>query len=1114
MTPIETFNIKKTTSFTSKTPTAEVCINPITATTQFQLQCQFYVDPQSTILVSRYKSTQTGLTVVHVDLDSPLVSGFLTVATEAFDDCGHAHCAEHLVFLGSEQYPYKGILDSFATRAFARGTNAWTDIDHTCYNIMTAGSEGFLRFLPVYVDHILYPTLTESGFNTEIHHINGSGEDAGVVYCEVQGRQNTMFDRMQSRMRQLLYPDETCAYRNEPGGKMDSLRQLDIHQIQSYHQTYYRPDNLCIVIAGKLDPSQLFNTLNVIDQSILQHGQSPSSHHHQRPWSSCLSSIRDLSQNVTETVLFPDPDESMGAISISWLGPYGDNFFEIMAIQMLNTYLTDSSLSPLQKLLMEMDDPLCTAVECSQTEHARTSITINIENVPTDRADQVIPMVLDLLNNMIITGNMDMDRMITLIERERLKVIEGFESRALYCVPFSVINDFIYGHPDGLDLEESLQRIKPLDRLYYFTKNDWLHLLKKYYVNGCYVALIGKPSASLAQQLQDEETARVEQQRLELGYDRLQRLATQLEIANEQNEIDIPPHVLDSFPIPNASDISSINVITARHPSPSAHLPQFRNELQKYIEADQASIPYAIQYDHIQSAFTTISVYLNTGDMPSSLRPYGRLFMESFFSLSMGVTNQSKPPTSSDDLIRQLNRDTIDYRIMQGRGPIFREYIVVSLKVETDKYQHAVQWLNDLLWHTEYTADKLKMAANKILNDIPQTRRDGRKLAELVMQAYQHDIKKSTDAACGYLYQAKFLVDILEKLEDTSSCDLLDGCHQVLQDIQTYRKTICKRENIQVHVMGNIFGTNQPKSAFNIWKNQPTHAPFAPITRAKDVLSHHGRNMGHIAVMIKQPSMESTCSLHTAPGPSDFGSPDIPPLMVLIEMLNTIEGVFWRLIRGKGLAYRCWIMENIEAGSLSLWILQSPDAFKAYEQIKNVMALYADGHANFDEHSLEGAKSSIIFDLAQSEATVSIAGAHSFINQVLRQNQPEKKVFLQAIQSVTLDDIDRVLHKYLLALFRIDQSNHVVVSSPTKVDDILTGFRSIGFPMTQIIPDDIYSLPFASSSLSSSSSTSSSSSILESSSPSSSLSESSLTPTSSLSSSPSSSASIFPSPLL
>jgi hypothetical protein len=68
--------------------------------------------------------------------------------------------------------------------------------------------------------------------------------------------------------------------------------------------------------------------------------------------------------------------------------------------------------------------------------------------------------------------------------------------------------------------------------------------------------------------------------------------------------------------------------------------------------------------------------------MPAYLRPYGRLYMESLFSLPMDALRQGGMPTSSDDIIRQLNRDTIDYRVMQGRGPAFREYIVVTLKVE------------------------------------------------------------------------------------------------------------------------------------------------------------------------------------------------------------------------------------------------------------------------------------------------------------------------------------------------------------------------------------------------------------------------------------------------
>ena len=54
----------------------------------------------------------------------------------------------------------KGVLDQLANRCLARGTNAWTDVDHTVYTMKNAGSEGFLSLMPVYLEHILYPTLT------------------------------------------------------------------------------------------------------------------------------------------------------------------------------------------------------------------------------------------------------------------------------------------------------------------------------------------------------------------------------------------------------------------------------------------------------------------------------------------------------------------------------------------------------------------------------------------------------------------------------------------------------------------------------------------------------------------------------------------------------------------------------------------------------------------------------------------------------------------------------------------------------------------------------------------------------------------------------------------
>ena len=70
--------------------------------------------------------------------------------------------------MGSKKYPYKGIIDHLANRGFSNGTNAWTDIDHTAYTVQTAGDQGFLQILPVYVDHILFPTLKDAAYVTEV----------------------------------------------------------------------------------------------------------------------------------------------------------------------------------------------------------------------------------------------------------------------------------------------------------------------------------------------------------------------------------------------------------------------------------------------------------------------------------------------------------------------------------------------------------------------------------------------------------------------------------------------------------------------------------------------------------------------------------------------------------------------------------------------------------------------------------------------------------------------------------------------------------------------------------------------------------------------------------
>lgn len=57
-----------------------------------------------------------------------------------------------------------------------------------------SGSLGSRNSLWASPNQVLNPTITDEAYTTEVYHLNGKGEDAGVVYCEMQGRENTSTD--------------------------------------------------------------------------------------------------------------------------------------------------------------------------------------------------------------------------------------------------------------------------------------------------------------------------------------------------------------------------------------------------------------------------------------------------------------------------------------------------------------------------------------------------------------------------------------------------------------------------------------------------------------------------------------------------------------------------------------------------------------------------------------------------------------------------------------------------------------------------------------------------------------------------------------------------------
>ncbi|KAI7848898.1 Metalloenzyme, LuxS/M16 peptidase-like protein [Circinella umbellata] len=990
------------------------------------------------ITFTKYKSNKTGLTVALADIEAPLVNGYFALATESFDDFGCPHTLEHLVFLGSERFPYKGVLDSLANRAIAQGTNAWTDVDHTCYTITTAGSEGFLKLLPIYVDHILYPTLTDSGYYTEVHHINGKGEDAGVVYSEMQGCQNSGDDRIHLHMRRIMFP-EGCGYRSETGGLMERLRELSVEKIRGYHRDYYRPDNLCLIITGTVDHEKVLKSLEPVEENIISKGPLPPL---QRPWIES-GNFPSLKENIVETVLFPDEDESMGTVLIAWNGPMCHDYLQLKALEVLDVYLTESPVSVLQKEFVEVEDPLCTDVDFHATDHLKTTIMLTASNVPMEEMEGLPERFFNTFQRLIEEKEIDMDRMKNVIEKEMLKLLDGIETDAHDTAAAICISDFLYGKQDGHDLKESVKDQEYLNILAKYQISDWLEVLKKWYLDAPHVILFGKPSAQFAEQLSNEEKQRIEKQRNDLGETKLQELQIKLEEAMAKNDVELPNDILENFTIPPVSSINFINVLTARNNGI-----EINNKIQEYINKDNGiKIPLFIQFDHVQSRFVKISAHINTNSVPSDLLPYTRLLLKAIFSLPIETTNGEI--ISYEDVVKGLSEDTVEYESGLGTTSGFRELLVFTFKTEESKYQKGIQWLQDILWNTQFTPERLKIVAYQILNDIPQAKRDGHSMTNAAMRALQYDSTKSANAARNVLFQANFLQDVLQKLDTDPD--------SVIRDLTIYREALCHPDNMRIHVTGNILKLNKPRTAFESICSRMNHSSqeLTPVTLAQDVLSPSGKEPGQIGAIVSLPSIENSFSLQSVKGPKNFEDPDIPALLVMAELLDTMEGIFWKFIRGQGLAYSCFLSTDVEASLINFTIYQSPDAFKAFAQAKLVIDQLANNEMEIEPSAVDGAKSAVIYSLVARENTMDRAALQSFVNQVLKQVPATyNRTLLSAIQMTTMKELQHVLKKYFVNMFTPGKCNIMVVSAPSKTDEIKDGFGSLGFNLDTMTLND------------------------------------------------------------
>ncbi|KAL6068377.1 putative zn2+-dependent endopeptidase insulinase superfamily protein [Balamuthia mandrillaris] len=997
------------------------------------------------IPVRKFKSSNTGLTVAMADIEGPLVYGYFVLATEAHDNFGLPHTLEHAIFLGSEDYPYKGVLDSLANRCLARGTNAWTDVDHTCYTIEVAGSEGFLNILPVYLDHILFPTLTNSGFYTEVHHIDGEGVDAGVVYCEMQARENTGPSIMFRTLLEALYPGD-CGYKYETGGMMADLRKLTADQVRQYHKDFYRIDNLCLIINGKVSPKAVFDAIRPIEEKVKSKAALPPM---TRPWS---SPVPPFTTTVEQIVPFPADEETTGAVMLGWRGPSAEEFAKIAALDALWEYLTDSAVSPLRHAFVDIPDPYCTSIRYSYCENSVYIQYLKFSNVPTAKLGLIKDKLFEVLEDLIEKG-IDMERMATVIKRLRLKHLSDIETEPHESFALEFIVNFLYSK-EG-QLAQMLDKVKQLKELEDKDSQFWVQLLKETLIEQPYCLVVGQPSKEKAAQLASEEVARIEAQRKHLGKAKLEELSKKLEDAVQANEVEIPTEELEKFPIPNVSNIPFIPIYTyCNHNAPTTTT-EGNQKLRKHIldQVGEGSTvpPFFIQFDHIPSVFMQIKAFLDTSSLPDHLRPFLELYLEAFFEVPI-VAHDGREQLSHEDVVKQLTNDTVSYYNGLGIGDTgnfscgrFAQAVVLSMKGEVSKYERIIQWLRDFLWNSRFTKERLIIAAQKLINDVAQHKRKGAEMVIADSKWINFDSKKSNHGVTNLIKQHRFLTSVLEQLEKDEK-----SANEVCEQFEEFRKILCHPQNLRVQVSANILSSlpnplapwlkdflpssaSSSSSSSSLTASSSSLIPFSDEYRTR-VVKEEGNLLALAAI-------ESSYLVQTGEGPAAFDHPDIAPLLVLIEYLTTMEGPFWKHIRGAGLSYSYDVFLEVEEGLIYFLLFRSASLCKAYDEAIHIVNDYHKKNVEFEETLLDAARSSVIFGIIAREETASSAAAQSFLNCLCRVPHDENKRLLERVKAVTVEDLYRVLEKYFTVLFDASRTNISIASNPSNVTNIKRFFE-------------------------------------------------------------------------
>lgn len=324
----------------------------------------------------------SGLTLIHQFMPAtPVAVADVWVragaGAEPSDWAGMAHFLEHMIFKGTERL-LPGHFD-WAIETEGGMTNAATSHDYAHF-YLTIAADRLPSTLPYLADIVLHAAIPADEF----------GRERQVVLEEIlQSQDDPDWVGFQA-MSELVYQDHP--YGRPVLGTADVLQQRSPEEMRCFHQSYYQPANMAIVITGgvPLEP-----TMELVNRTFRGFSPQPACPLADPQPVPALSGVR------RETLVLPRIEQAR--LTMAWLTPGITQPEDAYGLDLLAALLAEGRSSPLVRELREERQLVQDVVASFSLQRDCSLFTIQAW-LDAEQVDRVEAIICDRLSTLASTG--------------------------------------------------------------------------------------------------------------------------------------------------------------------------------------------------------------------------------------------------------------------------------------------------------------------------------------------------------------------------------------------------------------------------------------------------------------------------------------------------------------------------------------------------------------------------------------------------------------------------------------------------------------------------------------------------------------------------------------